>query len=83
VVGRDLVDGGAGTAARPPCPLRDRDARESRAAPHAVTSDPFQLQRFVEAQQRVYELVLSELRAGAKRSQLDVVRLSADRGARR
>jgi uncharacterized protein (DUF1810 family) len=48
-----------------------------------VTSDPFQLQRFVEAQQRVYELVLSELRAGAKRSQLDVVRLSADRGARR
>lgn len=33
-----------------------------------MTSDPFQLQRFVEAQERVYELVLSELRAGAKRS---------------
>jgi uncharacterized protein (DUF1810 family) len=31
-------------------------------------SDPFNLQRFVEAQQDVYETVLAELRAGAKRS---------------
>ena len=31
-------------------------------------SDPFDLQRFVDAQQRVYEDVLNELRAGRKRS---------------
>ncbi|MBB3603996.1 uncharacterized protein (DUF1810 family) [Mycolicibacterium sp. BK556] len=30
--------------------------------------DPFDLQRFVDAQDRVYEQVLAELRAGAKRS---------------
>lgn len=30
--------------------------------------DPFDLQRFVEAQDRVYDRVLAELRAGAKRS---------------
>jgi uncharacterized protein (DUF1810 family) len=31
-------------------------------------SDPFQLERFVDAQQSVYESVLRELRAGRKRS---------------
>jgi uncharacterized protein (DUF1810 family) len=31
-------------------------------------SDPFDLQRFVDAQDRVYEQVLDELRAGRKRS---------------
>jgi uncharacterized protein (DUF1810 family) len=31
-------------------------------------SDPFDLQRFVDAQQRVYPTVLDELRAGRKRS---------------
>ncbi len=30
--------------------------------------DPFDLQRFVDAQDRVYDQVLAELRAGAKRS---------------
>ena len=30
--------------------------------------DPFNLQRFVDAQDRVYDQVLAELRAGAKRS---------------
>lgn len=30
--------------------------------------DPFELQRFVDAQDRVYDQVLAELRAGAKRS---------------
>lgn len=32
------------------------------------TSDPFDLQRFVDAQERVYPSVLDELRAGDKRS---------------
>src|SRR3569833_2394010 len=31
-------------------------------------SDPFDLQRFVEAQERIYEAALAELTAGAKRS---------------
>lgn len=31
-------------------------------------ADPFDLQRFVDAQDRVYDQVLAELRAGAKRS---------------
>lgn len=31
-------------------------------------ADPFDLQRFVDAQDRVYDRVLAELRAGAKRS---------------
>ena len=31
-------------------------------------ADPFDLQRFVDAQDRVYDTVLAELRAGAKRS---------------
>lgn len=34
----------------------------------AAGGDPFDLDRFVEAQQHVYPTVLSELRAGAKRS---------------
>jgi len=33
-----------------------------------MTDDPFDLGRFVEAQDRVYPTVLAELRAGAKRS---------------
>ena len=33
-----------------------------------MTDDPFDLGRFVTAQDRVYETVLAELRAGAKRS---------------
>ena len=33
-----------------------------------VTKDPFGLDRFVEAQSRVYDTVLAELRAGRKRS---------------
>jgi uncharacterized protein (DUF1810 family) len=32
------------------------------------SDDPFDLQRFVDAQQRVYDTVLAELRAGRKRS---------------
>lgn len=32
------------------------------------SGDPFDLQRFVEAQERVYDAVLTELRAGRKRS---------------
>jgi uncharacterized protein (DUF1810 family) len=35
---------------------------------HPEGGDPFDLDRFVEAQQRVYPTVLAELRAGAKRS---------------
>src|SRR5258707_2252764 len=31
-------------------------------------ADPFNLQRFVDAQDRAYDIVLAELRAGAKRS---------------
>jgi uncharacterized protein (DUF1810 family) len=31
-------------------------------------ADPFDLQRFIDAQDRVYDIVLAELRAGAKRS---------------
>src|SRR5258707_13715651 len=31
-------------------------------------ADPFDLQRFVDAQDRAYDIVLAELRAGAKRS---------------
>lgn len=33
-----------------------------------VSDDPFDLQRFVDAQERVYDTVLTELRAGRKRS---------------
>jgi uncharacterized protein (DUF1810 family) len=33
-----------------------------------TSSDPFDLQRFVDAQERVYQTVLAELRAGHKRS---------------
>jgi uncharacterized protein (DUF1810 family) len=33
-----------------------------------MADDPFDLQRFVDAQDRVYDRVLAELRAGAKRS---------------
>ena len=33
-----------------------------------VTSDPYDLQRFVDAQERVYEQALSEIRSGFKRS---------------
>lgn len=35
---------------------------------HTVANDPYQLQRFVEAQVGVYERALTELRAGAKRT---------------
>jgi uncharacterized protein (DUF1810 family) len=34
---------------------------------HGETTDPFDLQRFAEAQSRVWEQVRSELRAGSKR----------------
>ena len=34
----------------------------------AVTNDPFDLQRFVDAQERIYDTVIDELRAGRKRS---------------
>ncbi|WP_210086766.1 DUF1810 domain-containing protein [Mycobacterium sp. OAE908] len=34
----------------------------------ATGADPFDLHRFVDAQQRIYDTVLAELRAGAKRS---------------
>ncbi|CAN5491075.1 DUF1810 domain-containing protein [soil metagenome] len=36
--------------------------------PTSIQSDPFNLQRFVDAQDSVYPQVLAELRAGAKRS---------------
>ena len=34
----------------------------------AVTNDPFDLQRFVDAQDRIYDTVIDELTAGRKRS---------------
>ena len=34
----------------------------------AVTNDPFDLQRFVDAQERTYDTVIGELTAGRKRS---------------
>lgn len=39
-----------------------------RLGSEVAMDDPFQLQRFVDAQQPVYETVLGELRAGRKRS---------------
>ncbi|WP_326546597.1 DUF1810 domain-containing protein [Mycolicibacterium sp. ND9-15] len=39
-------------------------ASDESSTPH----DPFDLQRFVDAQERVYDTVLAELRAGRKRS---------------
>jgi uncharacterized protein (DUF1810 family) len=42
--------------------------RSPRAGYHRVMSDPHDLQRFVDAQNPVYDTVIGELRAGRKRS---------------
>ena len=42
-------------------------------------ADPYNLQRFIDAQQPVYMQVLTELRAGRKTEPLDLVYISADR----
>ena len=54
-----------------------------------MTDDPYDLRRFVDAQERIYETVIDELAAGRKKKPLDVVRVPAtarprqqpDRGA--
>src|SRR4030081_3743348 len=45
-----------------------RRCREADGRIAAAMDDRFELQRFVDAQQPIYETVLSELRAGRKRS---------------
>ena len=43
-----------------------------------MTTDPFDLQRFLDAQAPVYPAVLGELRAGRKRNRMPVVLDEAD-----
>ncbi|WP_328806748.1 hypothetical protein [Novosphingobium aerophilum] len=45
-----------------------------------ATDDPFDLDRFINAQELCYPQVLRELRSGLQDQPLDVVHLSATRG---